>query len=174
MLERLGAQFVEAEEPDLSVSDLIQEAWIRVWQGLRDFEGTDNEEEAAAVFYQWLRRTAWHVMLNIREARQAQRRRPPGHVVRLGDGDSTCPVVEASGKSPSGIAATSEDTCRVRKAVERIADPTDRAVIQLAFWDGLSLREIADILDQSYDSVRRRFHSALRGIELDVAHRNED
>ena len=53
----------------------------------------------------------------------------------------------------------------VRSAVDEIPNPTDRQILQLCFFESLSLRSVAEQLDLSYDVVRTRYHAGLRFLE---------
>jgi DNA-directed RNA polymerase specialized sigma24 family protein len=41
-------------------------------------------------------------------------------------------------------------------------------IVRLHFFDGLSLREIAERLDLSYDQVRHRYQTTLRSLEQEL------
>jgi len=165
-LERLAGQFVGTAEADLSVSDLVQEAWLRIWKGLPQFHGGATDEETAVAFYHWLRQTAWRTMLNIREARRTHRRHPDHPLVHAHTDAEPC--VAAPEASPESAVANQEQLRDVQRAVCQLSDRTDRALMELTFWDGLSLRQIAEMLDLSYDIVRRRFHATLRQLARDL------
>jgi DNA-directed RNA polymerase specialized sigma24 family protein len=46
-----------------------------------------------------------------------------------------------------------------------MAEPLDRQIIELCFAQKLSLREIAERLQLSYDKVRERYHAGLRFLQ---------
>jgi len=171
-LEQLAQGYVERESATESVSDVVQQTVLRVWQKLDQFGGASDDEQTARMFSEWVSQILRHVAINLAEARRALRRRPEQGFVRLatpGAGASTCEggIVEpaASEASPSANAQTEEETQAVRVAVEGIPDETDRAIVRLRFFEGLSLHEIAERLDMSYDKVRQRSHASLRYLE---------
>jgi RNA polymerase sigma factor (sigma-70 family) len=69
------------------------------------------------------------------------------------------------GLTPSGIVSQDEEAIRVRAAIEALEDATDRAILQLRFVDGISLRQIAERLSLSIDRVRDRFGFGLRHLQ---------
>jgi RNA polymerase sigma factor (sigma-70 family) len=63
---------------------------------------------------------------------------------------------------------TDEQARLVQAALERLADDTDRAILRLRFFDGLSLRQIAERLALSYDKVREHYQSGLGQLEREL------
>ena len=156
---------------DLSTSDLVQEVWLRVLEKLGQFQGAEDDQPAAAMFYNWVRVTARGVVLNLHDARDAQRRKPPGRGVRLdlpGDDDTSAPggdVLPAAGEgTPSEIVMAAEEAQRTRDAIDGLNN-LDREIIRGQFFRGESLRAISEQLGISYDKARDRFHSALAELE---------
>lgn len=143
LLERIAHRFVDAENPDLSGADLVQETWLRIWGGLSQFQGVNAASDALpALFCQWVSQTARRTMLNICESRQAKRRRPAEPLRRLNHLDAAEHTIGGDDKTPSSIVAANQETARIRDIVARLEDPIDRAIIQLVFWEGVSLRAI--------------------------------
>jgi len=68
--------------PDESVSDLVQEAWLRAWQKLDQFQGAGEEDAAVARFRAWLARIVSRLSLNAARDGAAQQRMPPGKLLR--------------------------------------------------------------------------------------------
>jgi RNA polymerase sigma factor (sigma-70 family) len=58
-----------------------------------------------------------------------------------------------------------EREAAVRRALEQIDDPTDRAILELRLDEGLSLRQTADRLGLNREDVRRRFQRILEQLE---------
>src|SRR5205823_6394028 len=71
----------------------------------------------------------------------------------------------ASDPTPSANVQADEQARLIRAALERIPDTTDREMVRLCFFEGLSLRQIAERLNLTYDEVRERYHSSLRLLE---------
>jgi len=56
----------------------------------------------------------------------------------------------------------------IRAALERIPDETDRTIVRLRFFAGLSLHQIAEQLAMSYDKVVERSHAGLKSVEKEL------
>lgn len=160
----------------LSASDLMQDVTVRVWQRIAQFDGADNDAGTAATLYEWLGQIVRNTALNLQAARNAQRRRPAGPIMPLdahetddwpGSAKRREPI--GNGPTPSGAASQAEQAQRVRTAIERMPDPVERQVVQLSFFEGYSLRAIADKLGISYDVVRERFHGGLEFLQGELS-----
>lgn len=57
---------------------------------------------------------------------------------------------------------TSRDS-PVQEALERL-NPDEREVLLLTYWDGLTSKEISDLLDASATSIRMRLHRARKAL----------
>lgn len=107
--------------------------------------------------------------------RKAQRRRPPQKIVRLQQAPTGASTSQGSAidpadseLSPSQNVQADEQARRVRDRLARLPDPTDREIVRLRFFEGLSLRQIADRLQLSYDQVRDRYQHSMRRLERDL------
>jgi len=116
--------------------DLTQEVFTAAWRALDRFEGR-------ASLRTWLQRIAYNTFV---DAQRRQGRRAAG-VERLEQ-----QPVEAVGDPVSEAVAT-EEAGRVRKALERLA-VDDRAALVLHYMEGLSYREMAQVLDQPSGTVK--------------------
>src|SRR5579871_1587957 len=76
-LEPFARQQAGANRPDGSASDLVQEAWLRAWQKLDQFQGVADEAQALAMFRAWLARIVSRLGLNA-----ARPRRPAAYAAR--------------------------------------------------------------------------------------------
>lgn len=159
-----------------SVSDLVQEAEVRVWQKLDQFCGGKNDAESLAMFRSWLAQIVRRVGLNLERKRGAQRRRPAaGRLLRQGgplsggrESGSGAAELAGSGSTPIDQAIRKEEALRLHAAMERLLDETARAVVRLHAFEGLSLRKVAQRLELSYDEVRDRYRSSLRRLEEEM------
>lgn len=57
---------------------------------------------------------------------------------------------------------TSRDS-PIQEALEQL-NPDDREVLLLTYWDGLTSREISDLLDTSATAIRMRLHRARKAL----------
>lgn len=173
-MERLARSYADPRHPDESASDLVQEAELRAWQKLELFQGGPNDAETEAKLRGWLGQIVHRLGLNAQRDRQAQKRSPEGGRVvslhRESDANASAHTmdVEDSGPTASKLAREDEEAQLVHRALEKIEEPTSRAIIRLYFFEGLSQREIADELGISHDSVRHKYRTALEQLEREL------
>jgi RNA polymerase sigma factor (sigma-70 family) len=172
-LERLASGLADPPHARRSASDLVQEALLRVWQKLDQFDGTAEDEESWAMFRSWVGQILRRLDLNDRRDRNAQRRRPPQPIAALpapGPGASGSYQVDppANGPTVSATVRQAEQTQLIQAALERMDDEVSAAIIRLHFFEGLSLRQIAGRLSLSYDKVRDRYAAGMRHLEREL------
>ena len=125
-------------------------AALRALPGFRD-EG--------ATFRAWLFRIAHNTILNARRSRLRRRTEPlPADLERT-----------APNADPAGLVAEAEDRRRVLRAVAGLPDDR-RQVVLLRFVDGLSSREIGQVMDRSEGAARVLLHRALRDLAAALGH----
>jgi RNA polymerase sigma-70 factor, ECF subfamily len=112
--------------------------------------GIDGFRDEGATFRAWLFRIAHNQLVNALRSRGRRRTTPLD--------DAPEPV---AGDDPARLVDWADDARRVRRALARLSDDR-RQVIILRFVDGLSAREIGDVLDRSEGAVRVLQHRALR------------
>jgi RNA polymerase sigma factor (sigma-70 family) len=155
-----------------SVSDLVQEVTVRIWQKLDQFQGTADDAQCEAMFYQWMDQVVRRLALDMQRERGAQRRTPAEGILRLGPKGSSAGDVPNAGidppdrqRSPSSLVQANERDRVIRAALESLTDETARRILSLRFIDGLSLRQISEQLGLSYDKVRELYNRSLRQLE---------
>ncbi|HET6340900.1 MAG TPA: sigma-70 family RNA polymerase sigma factor [Gemmatimonadota bacterium] len=121
--------------------DLTQEAFIRAWEELDGFE-------RRSAFSTWLYRIA------VRLAYDALRRES-----QSGKSGSTDDLSDPS-PTPDEHAAAEDDAEVLRRRIRQLPE-MQRAVVTLRTWNGLSYREIAEILGTTEGSARVSFHHAI-------------
>jgi RNA polymerase sigma factor (sigma-70 family) len=152
--------------PWQSVSDLLQETWIRGWQGFGDFRGGSNDAETGALLRSWLTRTLKRTYSNNQRYANAERRKPPGlQSLSERDGEGARaglldPV--ASEPTPSTVVRRADAQRQVDEALSQLNDATDQAIIRLSFFDEISLKQVAEKLALPYHEVRQRYHRSLQ------------
>jgi RNA polymerase sigma factor (sigma-70 family) len=163
-LEQLARNHSGPQRPDGSTSDLVQEAWLRAWQKLDQFQGAADEAQALAMFRVWLARIVSRLGLNAVRDQRAKQRTPPGKLLHLdgrggtASGDSAAVLDPSAGElTPSANAQADEQARRVQEALARLSDPLDRYIIRLRFFEGISLRQIAERLGSNHETVRQRY-----------------
>jgi RNA polymerase sigma factor (sigma-70 family) len=174
-LEHVADRYADPDRASASASDLVQEACLRAWDKLDQFRGGASDEQTLALFRSWVGQIVQHLGLNARRDGKAQRRTPARPLKRLGvpaAGESTDQAGAAEPAdpepTPSVNLSTDEQARLVQAALERLADDTGRTILRLRFFDGLSLRQIADRLAISYDKVRERYQSGLAQLEREL------
>src|SRR4051794_11099684 len=115
-----------------TAEDLRQETFVRAWRSA-------PRDAGAPVLRAWLHRTARNLALD-----ELRRRRRRDHVAY----DDALPT-------PLAGAAPADDDPRPREALARLT-AHQRLVLLLRFQAGLSLREIAEVLDIGEDAARKR------------------
>ncbi|MBI4601056.1 MAG: sigma-70 family RNA polymerase sigma factor [Planctomycetes bacterium] len=136
---RLGKQL----RSGLDVDDVLQEAFVRVWQAMGSFRWRGEGSFAG-----WLGTIAERVIL------EASRRARHGPVLEL------VRDLPGSGTSPSKGPRREERLQRLEKALAGLS-PHHREVVRLALLDGLPVAEIAARLGRSSEAARKLLSRAL-------------
>jgi RNA polymerase sigma-70 factor (ECF subfamily) len=135
--------------------DVAQDAFIRAYQALPSFRGQ-------SAFYTWLFRIVMNLAADRARQRAARGRAFGTERVPEEDWERFMADHDAS---PDRAAAQTEDRERIVKALDSLSDD-HRTIIMLSDVEGLSYREIAEVLDVPIGTVMSRLHNArkrLRG-----------
>lgn len=111
----------------------------------------DRYRDEGATFRSWLFRIAHNQLANALRARARHREAPIEAAHEPG----------IAGSDPAGLVDIADEAHRLRTAVARLSDDR-RQVVVLRFVDGLSAREIGEVLGRSEGAVRVLQHRALR------------
>jgi RNA polymerase sigma-70 factor, ECF subfamily len=133
--------------------DLLQEAFLRAYQGLDRFHGGSS-------FYTWIYRIAVNLALSGR-----RRRRPSLRLDEGPRGSAIDPADDPEQSDPAIPVERAERDRLIREALEALA-PDHRAVVVMKEFDGLRYEEIGAALGIPIGTVRSRLHRArgeLRG-----------
>ena len=144
----------------LGASDIVQLTMLQAINGVDDFRGSTKAEKAA-----WLRqilaRNLAHALRDNRRQKRDVRREQSLEAslnvssVRLGD------WLAAEQSTPSQKAAFNEHVLQMAQALDEL--PVDqRRAIELHYWQGLKLAEVAKQLDRSTASVAGLLHRGLK------------
>lgn len=129
-------------------SELLQEAMIRVYRGLRSYQGDSS-------FYTWL----YRIVLNVAFThRRKQKGRPLSVESGLEAGRLDLANLDESLR-PSRNIEIEETKGIIEQALAKVPE-SYRAVLILKDIDGLKYEEIAEILDIPIGTVRSRLHRA--------------
>jgi RNA polymerase sigma-70 factor (ECF subfamily) len=151
----------------LDESDIVQEAQMHAYRRLDDYL-----ERRPMPFRLWLRKTAQERIHDHRRAHLHTARRTVHREQEFPDESSMMiarPFVARS-SSPSARMAKREYQRLVGEAVNELAE-LDREILLMRNVEGLSQREIAQVLELSHDAVRKRYGRALVKLQRLLAER---
>jgi RNA polymerase sigma-70 factor (ECF subfamily) len=130
--------------------DVVQEAFLRAYRGLRGFKGE-------AKFSSWL----YRITLNLcRDWIRRERRAP---LVQVPEGTDPIDLADqrvAPTESVEELVARREMSAAVAKAMAELPDE-QRTAIMLKEYHGLTFQEIADQLDCPLSTVKTRLYQGL-------------
>ncbi len=129
--------------------DVAQEAFIRAWQALPSFRGQ-------SAFYTWLFRIVMNAAAD--RARQRAARGRAFGTERVPEEDWERVMVDP-GMAPDERAHRAEERGRLMRALDTLPAP-QRTIIMLSDLEGLSYREIAEVLGIPMGTVMSRLHNA--------------
>ena len=131
--------------------DVAQDAFIRAFKALPSFRGD-------SAFYTWLFRIVMNVARD--RARQHAARGRAFGTERVDEKDWDRVLVDQA-TSPDAHATQVEERDRIARALATLSEP-HRAIIMLSDLEGLSYREIAEVLNIPMGTVMSRLHNARR------------
>lgn len=138
---------------DGEAEDVAQEAWVRAFRHLSDFQGR-------ALFSTWITRIAVHEAM----ARSRRAKRTTSSFMELE------PVTASPTPDPEAEASEREMRTHIEAAVEGLPDAY-RTVFVLREVEELSTRETAESLELSEDVVKTRLHRARAMLREDLVAR---
>ncbi len=137
--------------------DVTQETFAAAWMGMGGFNGTSS-------LATWLHRIAYRKFVDSRRRdRLPTEPSPPSPAGQE-------PLHE---ESPLDRLVADEESRRLRRAVAGMDDAT-RETIVLHYFQGLSYREMADVLDQPTGTVKWRTSQALAQLKALLEASNQD
>jgi RNA polymerase sigma-70 factor (ECF subfamily) len=134
--------------------DCAQEAFVRAFHSLSSFRGH-------AAFYTWLFRITVNVATDRQRSRGAQARAFGAERLSEEEWKRTMPD---PGARPDQAAVQSEQRERIRRALDALPHKA-RTIIMLSDVEGLSYREIADVLGCPIGTVMSRLHNARKRLK---------
>jgi RNA polymerase sigma-70 factor, ECF subfamily len=129
--------------------DVAQEAFVRAWQALPSFRGQ-------SAFYTWLFRITVNVAADRARERAARGRAFGSERVHEDEWER---VMVDHATRPDAAAGRVEERERIEKALGLLPEH-HRAIIMLSDLEGLSYREIAEVLQIPIGTVMSRLHNA--------------
>ncbi len=134
--------------------DCAQEAFVRAFHSLSSFRGQ-------SAFYTWVFRITVNLATDRHRARGAQARAFGAERVPEEEWART---TADSGARPDQVAARAEQRERIRQALDALP-PKARTIIMLSDIEGLSYREIAEVLNCPIGTVMSRLHNARKRLK---------
>ncbi|MCX5675256.1 MAG: RNA polymerase sigma factor [Planctomycetota bacterium] len=126
--------------------DVIQESFVHVLRGIQTFRGQSS-------FRTWLYRIVTHAALDYRRWRSLR-------ATESLDSERALEPVDASGqRSPQDTAAERDLAAAIDKALANVSEK-NRAALVLFAIEGMSYKEIADVLSISVGTVMSRIFNA--------------
>lgn len=129
-----------------TVEEVVQDAFVRAFGSIESFRGESS-------FRTWLFTIARRLVLDRRRSRRRER-----DVVDLNENDLATEYDALDGM----VADEAQQT--MLRAIERLT-PTQREVFTLRINDGLSYKEIADVVGTTEGAARVHYHNALRQVK---------
>jgi len=136
--------------------DVAQEAFVRAWQALPNFRGQ-------SAFYTWLFRIVMNVAADRLRARSARGRAFGTERIPEEDWDRVL-VDQPDDARPDAAAAGSEQRARIEKALATLS-ADHRRIVVLSDIEGLSYKEIAEVLEIPMGTVMSRLHNARKRLK---------
>lgn len=128
------------------VDELVQDTFVRAFGALDSFRADSSLRT-------WLFTIARRLLLDRRRADRRRRDR-----VEIAEGDAVTEV-DALDSVVAG-----ETEARLRRAVEQLS-PKQREVFTLRVTEGLTYRDIADVVGSTEGAARVHYHNAVRSIK---------
>ncbi|MBN1486411.1 MAG: sigma-70 family RNA polymerase sigma factor [Anaerolineae bacterium] len=145
--QRMYAYALRLTADPATAEDVVQDSLVAVWQGARRFRGEGR-------VLSWLLGIVHHKSLNSMRGRSLPV--DVEHLEVLPDGDP----------GPDERVTSQEDAELLRQGIARLS-PSHRAILELIFYQGLSLKEVARVCKCPVGTVKSRLSYAkkrLRGI----------
>ena len=132
-------------------SDVVVEAFVRVFQGLHTFRGEAN-------FGTWLHRVVVNTFLDMRKRSKGRHHVSLEEQLEL-DGDTVSRQIEDTSPGPEELVEQEEREEVLQKAIAQLP-PERRILIVLYHFENLSYEEIAQMLNLPVGTVKSRLNRA--------------
>lgn len=150
----------------VDASDVVQQTMLHAHQARAGFRGTTDAERAA-----WLRqilaRNLAHLVRDFgRDKRDCSREQSLQQSLDQSSARLEA-FLAADQSSPSQRAARNEDVLRLSAALEQLPDAQRRAV-ELHYWEGWTVAQIAETLGRSTAAVGGLLHRGLSALRTEL------
>ncbi|WP_220275151.1 sigma-70 family RNA polymerase sigma factor [Emticicia sp. BO119] len=133
--------------------DVVQETFIKVWQGLQNFRGD-------AQLYTWIYRIATNESLNF-----LQKKRRQNHVPLETESEDSMDLLNTLESSISqDYISGDEIQLKLQKALLQLPDK-QRLVFNMKYYEDMKYEDIAEITGTSVGALKASYHLAVKKIE---------
>ncbi len=135
--------------------DCLQETFLRAWDHLQDLKDL-------RAFRSWLYRVVTNLALDVLRKRERQSQALESfraEVIRIGPTENL--------DTPREVLRKAREAERIERAIEDLA-PKQKIVFVLRHFQGLSLHEVADILECPIGTVKATLHAALGKLQKNL------
>ena len=158
----IGRRLTADVRAALSEDDVLQETYIEAYRHIRDFRPQGED-----AFYRWLATIADRKLIDAVRRLRAAKRPPAEKAVgvpadRSASFDRLAHLLDAKGKTPSGIAARAESIRAMRVAMAALPEPC-RQVVWMRHIEGRSVQEVAAAVGRNEHAVHQL---AYRGLQM--------
>lgn len=137
--------------------DILQESYLRAFQSL-------NKLDANEAFVPWLRRIAVN-----ETARRMARRTPVSFAELGGEEDDEMPEIpDLRPESQPELAIDQQETSRLVQEIMAELPEQQRIIVGMRYYEELSVKEIAELLQLAPGTVKAHLHSGRKNIETRV------
>lgn len=156
---RLYKTIVAITRNSEDAEDALQEAFLRIYRGVRTFEGRST-------VYSWLTRIAINCALMILRKKRARSEilfdPQPDPLL-----ESSCFLIEESRPNPEEACNLDQRRVMFQKAIHDLA-PHLRAPLQMQMTRDMAIKEIGQVLKLSEAAVKTRLHRARRQLSRNI------
>src|SRR5215210_5970244 len=137
-----------------SAEELVQEVFLKVWRSSSTFDSSRGS------FSTWLYRVTRSCALDLYRKRASR-------VRQVSDGDPYIAATRDTSDGPQEVVDESWLSWRVSRALE-VLDAPHKEVIELAYFRGLSQREISERTGMPLGTVKTRTASAFKSLRAEL------
>ena len=130
-------KFALAHVTHLSQSDLIQEAWIRIWSRLGSFRTVESNVTTLHAFTGWIHQVSKNVVVNILKTARAQKRN--SGLVEWHNADT---LIQVDQQSPGSVVNTAEEREAINSAVQQLPEDL-KSIVDCCFVRSKSTKDAA-------------------------------
>ncbi len=159
----IGVRLDPRLKPRVDESDIVQETYLRAASSLGTYLESPNVHPVV-----WLRLIAKHLVAETHR-RHFRLKRSPLLEVQFSSESSERLVsrIAASLQPVHSKLANEELVQRVREIFVLLRDG-DREVLEMRHTEGMSIQEIAELLDSNYEATKKRYYRALARFRIEA------